>query len=223
MTKNKCPVCGEVHAKIRVGVDHLSVGCDEFLIAANTHEAFAAHAGLAVDELLCLRRQLSAANAAREKAEMERDEAVRYVFCGFCGHKVDRHDEKWRDQLSEHIQACDKHPIKWATDKADELEAQNKAIRAAVDATMDKVRGVEAERDAALAELARLREMVDRLCRHTKDGAQVLPNENGEYPVLWYVAQGGDVLCHEPWREIDIQTMYSTREAAEAARKEGAR
>jgi hypothetical protein len=65
-----------------------------------------------------------------------------------------------------------------------------------------------------LEEIDSLRAIVARLPK-TADGVPVA----GMDTELWYTASNDKVYCHTPWSYSDIAKMYSTREAAENARK----
>ncbi len=77
---DKCPKCGKSHPPIDVtdvsGIP--AVHCGEMSHAARTHAVTLQHLGLAFDEILCLRRQLAAANERADKAERERDDLARW-------------------------------------------------------------------------------------------------------------------------------------------------
>jgi hypothetical protein len=61
----KCKACGEIHLPIKVEsiADFMAVHCGELSNSSRTWTMTANRLGLAFDEMLCLRRQLAAAQA----------------------------------------------------------------------------------------------------------------------------------------------------------------
>ena len=91
-----------------------------------------------------------------------------------------------------------------------------------IKADLDRqIKRKQAEKDD---ELAQLREVVEKRCRKTKDGEYVGPND-----WVWYNGERFAVTNQftipvstfgDDWRDIPVGACYSTRGAAEQARKE---
>lgn len=107
--------------------------------------------GECTDWFNCQKRQIKAATERAEKAEA----ANRKVCCAFCDFVIEKGDgDEWKDVIADHIQKCERHPIKYALDMA---EFQEKAAK-----IFAELHGkVNADRDRLAGELSEATQTVE--------------------------------------------------------------